>query len=55
MASNTLSRRYELMARQTVVVTEFRELFDCPSYINQQQLEASYCILEFCVNLFNKL
>jgi hypothetical protein len=29
----TLSRRYELMVHQTVHVTEFREPFDCPSYI----------------------
>jgi hypothetical protein len=34
--SNALSRRYELMAHQTADVDEFRELFDCPSYITSQ-------------------
>jgi hypothetical protein len=35
MTSNTLSRPYELMVHQTVDVKEFRELFDCSSYISQ--------------------
>jgi hypothetical protein len=33
MTSNTLIRRYELMVHKTVDVKEFRELFNCPSYI----------------------
>jgi hypothetical protein len=32
IASNVLSRRYELTVHQPVDVKEFRELFDCPSY-----------------------